>query len=89
MAVCRELHFTRAAEKLGIAQTWLSQQIRLLENEIGTPLLDWIGKKTVITEAGKILQQYGYKVFHELLQARSTINELQGLEYCNAAHGAR
>lgn len=80
MAVCKELHFTRAAEKLGIAQPSLSQQIRLLENEIGTPLFDRIGKKTVVTEAGKILQQYGYKVFHELLQARSAINELQGLE---------
>lgn len=80
MAVCEELHFTRAAEKLGIAQPSLSQQIRLLEHEIGTPLFDRIGKKTAITEAGKILQQYSYNVFHELLQARSAISELQGLE---------
>lgn len=80
MAVCRELHFTRAAEKLGIAQPSLSQQIRLLEHEIGTPLFDRIGKKTVITEAGRILQGHGFQVFHELSQARAAINELQGLK---------
>ncbi|NOU64176.1 LysR family transcriptional regulator [Paenibacillus sp. LMG 31461] len=80
MAVCRELHFTRAAEKMGIAQPSLSQQIKLLEHEIGTPLFDRIGKKTVITEAGRILQQHGFQVFHELTQARAAISELQGLE---------
>jgi LysR family transcriptional regulator, cyn operon transcriptional activator len=80
MAVCRELHFTRAAEKLGIAQPSLSQQIRLLEHEIGTPLFDRVGKKTVITEAGKVLRQHGYNVFHELAQAKAAIDELQGLE---------
>ena len=45
MTLCQELHFTRAAEKLGIAQPSLSQQIRLLEHEIGTPLFDRVGKK--------------------------------------------
>ncbi|OCT15899.1 LysR family transcriptional regulator [Paenibacillus pectinilyticus] len=80
MAVCRELHFTRAAEKLGIAQPSLSQQIRLLEHEIGTPLFDRIGKRTVITEAGRTLQHHGFNVFHELSQARAAISELQGLQ---------
>ncbi|MGG4552325.1 LysR family transcriptional regulator [Paenibacillus humicus] len=80
MAVCHELHFTRAAEKLGIAQPSLSQQIRLLEHEIGTPLFDRIGKKTVITEAGKTLLHHSYNVFHELSQARAAISEIQGLK---------
>lgn len=80
MAVCRELHFTRAAERLGIAQPTLSQQIRLLEHEVGTPLFDRIGKRTVMTEAGKLLLHYSYNVFHELSQARAAISELQGLE---------
>lgn len=79
MAVCRELHFTRAAEKLGIAQPSLSQQIRLLEYEIGTPLFDRVGKRTMITEAGKALLHHSYNVFHELSQARAAISELQGL----------
>ncbi|PYI55611.1 LysR family transcriptional regulator [Paenibacillus flagellatus] len=80
MAVCRELHFTRAAEKLGIAQPSLSQQIRLLEHEIGTPLFDRVGKKTIMTEAGRTLLHHSYNVFHELSQARAAISELQGLK---------
>src|SRR5690625_4827072 len=80
MAVCRELHFTRAAERLGIAQPTLSQQIRLLEHEIGTPLFDRSGKRTAMTEAGEILLRYSYNIFHELSQARDAISELQGLE---------
>lgn len=80
MTLCQELHFTRAAEKLGIAQPSLSQQIRLLEHEIGTPLFDRVGKKTVMTEAGKTLLHHGYNVFHELSQARAAISELQGLK---------
>ncbi|OPA02050.1 LysR family transcriptional regulator [Bacillus cereus] len=80
MALCQELHFTRTAEKLGIAQPSLSQQIRLLEHEIGTPLFDRVGKRTSITEAGKTLLHHSYNVFHELSQARAAISEIQGLK---------
>lgn len=88
MAVCRELHFTRAAEKMGIAQPSLSQQIRLLEHEIGTPLFDRVGKRTVMTEAGKTLLHHCYNVFHELSQARAAISELQGLQRGSLKIGA-
>ncbi|MBY0600133.1 LysR family transcriptional regulator [Bacillus bingmayongensis] len=79
-AVCQELHFTRAAEKVGISQPSLSQQIRLLEHEIGTPLFDRIGKKTALTESGKLLLKYTRNIFHELEQAKTSINELNGLQ---------
>ena len=79
VAVCEELHFTKAAEKLNISQPSLSQQIRILEHNIGQPLFDRIGKKTIITESGHILLKHCYNVFHELAQARAAITELQGL----------
>lgn len=88
MTLSQELHFTRAAEKLGITQPSLSQQIRLLEHEIGMPLFDRIGKKTMLTEAGRVLLHHGYNVFHELAQARAAISELQGLKRGSLKIGA-
>ncbi|SFE54842.1 LysR family transcriptional regulator [Alteribacillus iranensis] len=80
VAVCEELHFTRAAEKLGITQPSLSQQIRELEHEMGTPLFDRIGKKISITSSGKLLLEHSQKIFQELEEAHIAISELNGLQ---------
>ena len=45
-------HFTRAAELLGMAQPPLSQQMRQLEQEVGTPLFDRTGRGVVLNDAG-------------------------------------
>lgn len=75
MAVFELLHFTKAAELLGISQPTLSQQIRLLEAEVGMPLFDRIGKKVVATEAGRLLHQYGMKMIQAEMDAKSAIQE--------------
>src|SRR4051794_11976840 len=80
LAVCEELHFTKAAEKLGISQPTLSQQIRLLEDRVGSPLFQRIGKKIYVTEAGEILRKHSRNIFHELEQAQMAMNELQGMQ---------
>ncbi|MCY9665041.1 LysR substrate-binding domain-containing protein [Paenibacillus alginolyticus] len=80
LAVCEELHFTKAAEKLGISQPTLSQQIRLLENQVGAPLFQRIGKKVYVTEAGEILHKHSRNMFHELDQAKAAIDEIQGMQ---------
>lgn len=80
IVVCKELHFTRAAEKLNIAQPTLSQQIKSLEDKLGIPLFDRIGKKIVMTEAGKILLEHSKRVFYEIEQAKAALRDLNGLQ---------
>ncbi len=54
-AVARLRSFSRAADELHVTQPTVSKQIRLLSDEIGLALLEQIGKKVFLTEAGEHL----------------------------------
>lgn len=55
VAVAHELHVGRAAETLGMTQPALTQQLRVLEAEIGVPLVRRVGRGIALTEAGSAL----------------------------------
>ncbi len=80
MVICEELHFSRAAEKIMVSQPNLSQQIKLLENELGVPLFNRIGKRITITEAGYLLYEQSKHIFSHLKQAQESISELQQIK---------
>ncbi len=55
------MNFNRAADALNYAQSTVSAQIKLLEEELGVSLFDRLGKRIVITEAGQKLMRYAQK----------------------------
>ena len=66
LAVARELHFTRAAETLHIAQPALSQHIRKLERQLGLALFERDRHRVQITPAGAALRDHAERILSDL-----------------------
>jgi DNA-binding transcriptional LysR family regulator len=80
LTLCETLHFTRAAEKLGIAQPTLSQQVRALEESVGLPLFDRLGKRIALTEAGAILKRHSEAIFRSLEGVNRELDDLRAFK---------
>ena len=69
VVLAEELHFGRAAQRLGIAQPPLSRTITQLERRLGVALLERTSRKVTLTEAGSVLLAEGRAVLGALAAA--------------------
>ena len=68
--------FSRAAERLFITQPAVSKRISSLETELNTQLFDRIGKKVLLTEAGRALLPSAQRILAELDESKRAIGNL-------------
>ena len=79
-AVARHLSFTRASKELHLTQPAVSMQIKQLEDEVGLPLFEQVGKKVFLTDAGKEMQRYAASIQATLVEAGQVFDEMRGLD---------
>ena len=68
--------FTQTARELHITQSAISHSIKALERDVGCRLLDRLGKKVVLTQAGEQLLQHATKILVEMEHARESLGHL-------------
>ncbi len=77
LALAETGSFSRAAEKLHITQSALSRSIQVLEEELGGPLVDRVGKKNELTPLGLSVLERARRIVHEAQELRQGAALLQ------------
>ncbi|MCA1718232.1 MAG: LysR family transcriptional regulator [Actinobacteria bacterium] len=72
-AVAKELSFSRAAAKLGYVQSSVSVQVSGLEQELGVPLFDRLGRRIALTDAGRVMLGYSEKLLGLAEEAKDAV----------------
>ena len=69
-------HVTKAAEKLGVAQPFLTKIIGQLEKEIGVPLFDNVGRKIKLNQYGEVFYGHAKKILVEMDNLRDDMDSM-------------
>ena len=72
--------FSLAATRLKLSQPSVSYQVKELEEALGVPLLDRLGKRIQLTEAGTLLYGYARRILDVLDEATIAVEELRGIK---------
>ncbi|MDR2307615.1 MAG: transcriptional regulator CynR [Paucimonas sp.] len=79
LAVAEHLSFTRAASALHVSQPALSQQVRQLEESLGTQLFDRSGRSTRLTDAGEVYLRHARAALQALQQGQRALHDVADL----------
>lgn len=79
LAIVQTGGFTNASRRLRVAQPSLSQAIRALERDLGTPLFDRLGRGVGLTAAGEALVRPAKQVLRDFATARASVESVLGL----------
>jgi DNA-binding transcriptional LysR family regulator len=71
--LAEELNFTRTAEKVHTVQSNVTAQIKALEEELGTPLFDRLGRRVTLTDAGRRFQPFAEQALAAMEQGQRAI----------------
>jgi len=78
-AVAAHLSFSKAAKELHLTQPAVSMQVRQLQDAVGLPLFEQVGRRIALTEAGRELAHYAAAVTDLLREARETLDAMKGV----------
>lgn len=78
-AVARNSSFTRASEELHLTQPAVSTQVKQLEQEVGLPLFEQMGKKIYLTEAGKEVYAFSRAIAEQFRDIESVLDNMKGV----------
>src|ERR671939_1648356 len=88
LSVAQERSFSRAAAKVHRTQPAVSQAVRRLEVELGEQLFDRSSKTGTLTEAGRMLQNYGQRIVRLAEETESAGRDLRALPRRRVLAGA-
>jgi DNA-binding transcriptional LysR family regulator len=88
LAVAEERSFSRAAAKVHRTQPAVSQAVRRLEGELGEELFDRSSKSGTLTDAGRVLENYGQRLVRLAEETESAMRELRDLRRGRVLIGA-
>lgn len=71
--LAEELNFTRTAERVHTVQSNVTAQIKALEEELGTPLFDRLGRRVTLTDAGRRFQPFAEQALAAMEQGERSI----------------
>lgn len=79
LAIARTEHLTEAARELFVTQSTVSHSLRQLEEELGAPLFDRVGRGLRLSQAGQVFRVHAGRALQEIEAGRMALAELQGL----------